>query len=93
MRTTESIEIFIAKRAAAVKECERLKAKHAELVRRESIECTPDAPAGVFCRWAAYRVNASDMPEQIGEAGPCSFEYAVKTAIETMPLVEWIEPA
>jgi len=92
-RTTKSIDIVIAKRAAADKEAERLKAKHAELVRHESIERTPDASDKMFCRWAAYRVNASDMPEQIGEAGPCSFEYAVKTAIDTLPLVEWVEPA
>jgi len=89
---TETIDIVIAKRAAAVKECERLAGKHAELVRLESIERTPDATDRVFCRWAAYRVNRSDMPEQIGDAGPCSFEYAVKSATERLPLVEWVEP-
>lgn len=92
MRKTESIDIVIAKRAAAAREHERLKAKHAELVQRESLERTPDAANRMFCVWKAYRVNASDMPEEINECGPCSFEYAIKTAIETLPLVEWVEP-
>lgn len=91
-RAPESIDIVIAKRIAAAKESERLAGKHAELVRLESIERTPDAMDRIYCRWAAFRVNRSDMPEQIGDAGPCSFEYAVKTAIEKLPLVEWVEP-